>query len=356
MNDQAGRATPVNVPGRAADLVDVTDGGSAQSVPGDHYRLPAAVGDPVDPLAPPDPTGPELQGAFDAAAVLLLVIDLDHRIRHLNTAAARLLPGSAPELIGCSLVHLLTEQDAAAADLLRAALHRAASGPPGGPNRRAPSTGSGGAAGTQVEQLWLDPLGNRHRILWTFTGFAAAGQPLLVVVGADVTEQRLAEATWRARAETDPLTGLANRAGLEAALNTHLDPARGLGCGLLFCDLDAFKQVNDTYGHPAGDHLLITTARRLTATLRTGDLVARIGGDEFVAVLPAAGPIETRAAAARLEKAINAPVRLEAATVRVGVSIGQRIANAGEHARCVLADADAAMYAVKARRSRLRTA
>lgn len=334
----------------------MTDGGSAQREPGDHCRLPDAVRDPAHQPPPPDPSGPELRAAFDAAPVLLVVIDPEHRIRHLNTAAARLLPGSAPDLIGRSLVQLLTEQDAATADLLRAALHQAASERPGGRNRRTGSAVGGPAAGKQVEQLWLDPVGNRHRIMWTFTDFAVAGQRLLVAVGADVTEQRLAEATWRMRAETDPLTGLANRAGLEAALDTHLDPARGLGCGLLFCDLDAFKQVNDTYGHPVGDRLLITTARRLTETLRTGDLVARIGGDEFVAVLPAAGPIETRAAAARVERAVNAPVRLDVATVRVGVSIGQRIANAGDHAPTVLADADAAMYTVKARRGRLRTA
>jgi cyclic di-GMP phosphodiesterase Gmr len=121
---------------------------------------------------------------------------------------------------------------------------------------------------------------------------------------------------------------------------------------LLFCDLDGFKQVNDVHGHACGDQLLVRTAERLTTSVRDGDLVARLGGDEFVVLLPGAGAIETRATATRVERTITRPVRLGALAVRVGISVGQRVAHIGEDPQIVLHEADAAMYTVKSRRAR----
>jgi diguanylate cyclase (GGDEF)-like protein/PAS domain S-box-containing protein len=203
------------------------------------------------------------------------------------------------------------------------------------------------------EHLWVGKLGNRHRIAWTYTGIVTDDGQLTHVIGAgvDVTEQRRAEAALRQRAETDPLTGIPNRAAFESALAAHLDADAGLGCGLLFCDVDGFKAVNDTFGHGVGDQVLIGITERLRATVRDSDLVARLGGDEFVILLPGVGSIEVRALAARIERVVRRPHPIAGEMIRVGISVGVRVANAGDEPAEVLEAADTAMYAVKARRS-----
>jgi len=278
-----------------------------------------------------------LAAAFDGAAVMLLVLDGQARIMRLNQACAQLLEEGAPPPTGLPVWEVLPGEDAEATRSRFFVVHQ-------------------GREPAPFEQLWVSALGNRHRIAWSYTSVRDRNGDLrhLVGTGIDVTEHRKAEAAWKQRAQTDPLTGQGNRVAFETALAAHLDPGRGLGCGLLFCDLDAFKNVNDTYGHAVGDELLIEVARRLSASVRDGDLVARIGGDEFVVLIPAVGSIETRAAAARVERAVSRPYRLSVGRVEVGISVGPRVADAGEDPASVLHDADAAMYAVKARRGRVR--
>jgi cyclic di-GMP phosphodiesterase Gmr len=287
-----------------------------------------------------------LAGAFDAADVLLLVLDRRGRVVHLNTAGARLACPDSPQPIGLPVWEVFGGPGPDGTQALRStvsALLDAGGSTPGA--RR-------GTAG--VEQLCVGPLGHRQRLAWTLTCLGDPYGDFVVAVGSDVSEHRMAEATWRHLAETDPLTGLANRVALHAALADHLHPERGLGCGLLFCDLDGFKQINDTRGHAVGDQVLTQTAQRLLSSVRQEDLVARIGGDEFVIVLPAAGAVETRATATRVERSVSRPLRLELETVQVGVSVGHRVADTGEDPETVLHDADSAMYAVKSRRHRMR--
>jgi cyclic di-GMP phosphodiesterase Gmr len=211
----------------------------------------------------------------------------------------------------------------------------------------------GAADAPTGEQLSTDFIGNRRRFAWTYRPVAdeLAAEQCVVGTGVDVTRERLAEAHWRQKAQTDPLTGLANRIAFEEAIEQHVDLQTGLGCGVLFCDLDSFKQVNDTYGHAAGDQLLVRIAERLTSAVRHGDLVARLGGDEFAVLLPAVGLIEMRALAARLERMVRRPVKVAAETVSVGVSIGLAVGNPGDEPGETVHAADAAMYAVKARRA-----
>ncbi|POR40490.1 GGDEF domain-containing protein [Methylobacterium sp. V23] len=152
-------------------------------------------------------------------------------------------------------------------------------------------------------------------------------------------------------AETDSLTGLSNRRGLQKLLRLRL-PAPGrqpLGA-VLILDLDHFKSINDRYGHASGDAVLATFAARLTATLRTTDLVARWGGEEFLVVLPGAGPQELLPVAERLRAAVaEAPFPHRSGALTVTVSIG--VAMMGRDAASfeeATRQADAALYQAKA--------
>jgi diguanylate cyclase (GGDEF)-like protein len=153
----------------------------------------------------------------------------------------------------------------------------------------------------------------------------------------------------RHRATRDPLTGLANR----DLAGQHLDdalsnPARSY-VGLLFCDLDGFKAVNDRLGHEAGDELLARAAERLRHGLRPTDLLARFGGDEFVAVLSEIGSLaDVEEIGRRLLQALAEPFTLDEEQVTVSASIGGVLGTPGKtSASAMLRDADAAMYAAK---------
>ena len=170
----------------------------------------------------------------------------------------------------------------------------------------------------------------------------------------DTTEQKRLEAQLLHDTLHDPLTGLANR----VLFREHADRAlarsrrRRSSVAVLFLDLDDFKVINDSLGHRAGDRLLIEVARRLTATLRTEDVAARQGGDEFtVLVERVSGVAEAEALAERLATELSRPIELEGRRLVVRASIGIALAGANEGgADDLLAHADAAMYAAKSAR------
>ena len=151
------------------------------------------------------------------------------------------------------------------------------------------------------------------------------------------------------RAYHDTLTDLPKRDLLLHRLQREL--AAGEPAALLFLDLDGLKQVNDAHGHAAGDELLINLARRLEGTVRAGDLVARIGGDELTVLLPApTTEDEASAAASRLVHVVGEAVALDSVgqMVRVSASLGVALSGAGrEDPEQLLAAADAAMYHAK---------
>jgi diguanylate cyclase (GGDEF)-like protein len=123
---------------------------------------------------------------------------------------------------------------------------------------------------------------------------------------------------------------------------------------VLVMDLDRFKEVNDTLGHHAGDELLRQVARRLQSTLRAGDTVARMGGDEFAILLPGSDQLAAQMVAAKLLHGLASPFLVEARELEIGASVG--IALFPEHgtdAETLLRRADMALYAAKRERSGL---
>ena len=165
--------------------------------------------------------------------------------------------------------------------------------------------------------------------------------------------------TVRHQATHDSLTGLPNRVlfldRLSAAISAA-DPSAHLG--VLFCDLDRFKQVNDSLGHAAGDELLRQVSARLRAAVRPGDTVGRLSGDEFAVILPGlAEPGDAQGLAQRVAECFAGPFRLEGADVRVGTSVGVAVHRTdGETADQLLRAADAEMYREKRLRGAARTA
>jgi diguanylate cyclase (GGDEF)-like protein len=149
------------------------------------------------------------------------------------------------------------------------------------------------------------------------------------------------------RANTDALTGLPNRAAFTQGLESAIDQR---AVGIIFIDLDGFKQVNDGYGHAAGDRLLVGVAERLRHALRGDDVVARLGGDEF-GVLLAGGKVELEATgvAARLVEALTPPFGIGEVSVTIGASVGVAVGPRGGSAAELLREADVAMYEAKRR-------
>jgi diguanylate cyclase (GGDEF)-like protein len=149
----------------------------------------------------------------------------------------------------------------------------------------------------------------------------------------------------RSLAETDPLTGLANRSHLETVMGALLARPRTPGA-LLYLDLDRFKPVNDRLGHHAGDLVLVEVARRLRETVRAGATVARVGGDEFVVVLPECAT--PRLVATRIAEAVEAPIHVQGESVTVGTSVGiATYPDTAADLNGLLQAADGALYAAK---------
>ncbi len=180
---------------------------------------------------------------------------------------------------------------------------------------------------------------------------AAAAVLVALGVADRLREQRRALSEAERRAQTDPLTGVLNRRSLVERLDAAClrARARGLPIALLFIDLDHFKQINDSYGHAAGDACLSAIIAPIQAELRQSDVIGRWGGEEFVVILssadiaaahPIAERIRNRVAEIHIE-GFGAPIRL---TCSIGVATSDTLGVWGEH---LIAQADEAVYAAK---------
>jgi diguanylate cyclase (GGDEF)-like protein/PAS domain S-box-containing protein len=184
---------------------------------------------------------------------------------------------------------------------------------------------------------------------WTSRSFVNEGN--IYAVAIDVTERKIAEKKLERTALYDVLTNLPNRVLLADRLSHGMVQCqrRDLSLAVAFMDLDGFKAVNDTYGHNVGDELLVALSRRMKEALREGDTLARIGGDEFIAVMVDLEKIEdSEQVLERLLKAAAEPVTLGDAVIQVSVSIGVTFyPQDGVNEDKLMRHSDQAMYVAK---------
>ena len=191
---------------------------------------------------------------------------------------------------------------------------------------------------------------------WVHCIFSPAGgeQDVATVEGViyDITQRKLDEEHTRELAETDSLTGLSNRQMVEAQLDSLIGrfSVKDKGLVVMMIDLDGFKQINDTYGHDAGDEALKIVAARLRGSVRTSDMVARLGGDEFLIVLSHTKNMETAEQIARkIIDTQSEPIEIQPGTFEtIGISIGVAVyPDHGDDLLSLRKHADQAMYDVK---------
>jgi diguanylate cyclase (GGDEF)-like protein len=169
----------------------------------------------------------------------------------------------------------------------------------------------------------------------------------------NITRRKMAEQALAHQAAHDPLTGLANRSlfadRLAAALTGRRGQASTAQAGVMYLDVDGFKEINDMYGHEAGDEALLTIGHRLRSHVRPQDTVARLGGDEFAVTAPRISADGLDGLRRRVAAALSQPHLIHGHLVPLQVSIGIHLATAGESADTALHRADQAMYAAKRR-------
>jgi diguanylate cyclase (GGDEF)-like protein/PAS domain S-box-containing protein len=279
-----------------------------------------------------------LDAILDGAASLIMVLDADDRLVRWNRACEQLLGYSADELSAPGAVlDLIPSADRGAAEDARRAV-------------------MGGESPVEAEFRWRTRAGALRLIAWSATALTGPEGEVthIVATGTDVTEERrwdedrvAAEERLRHIADHDALTGLFNRRRFEEELDSHIARGRryGMGGALLLIDLDDFKQVNDGYGHRAGDTVLTAVGDVLDSRLRESDIVARFGGDEFAVLMPAGGETEAAELAELLVAAINREVPSPAGRLRA--SVGYAVLEESSTADEILSRADDAMYTDK---------
>ena len=166
----------------------------------------------------------------------------------------------------------------------------------------------------------------------------------------DVTERRRLERALEELATTDPLTGMANRRRFDETLRAEAERCLRAGSPLtlLLLDIDHFKSVNDTYGHPVGDAVLKAVAAQCRAAVRDIDLVARVGGEEFAVLLVDVGLHEGEQVADRMRKVIEATQVHSPASQPLSCTVSLGVADFTGDATDLMARADAALYRAKA--------
>jgi diguanylate cyclase (GGDEF)-like protein/PAS domain S-box-containing protein len=280
----------------------------------------------------------QYRSIFDAAAIGVMALGLDGCVLEANPTLERVCDYPAGSLAGRSFQELLDPDDAASPEQL------------------------GELAAGLRDRCELEHRFRRNdgSWMWCRTVMAlvrdGAGAPEHVTAMVeDISDRKEVEADLVHRTQHDPLTELPNRQRfLDSLRQTRAQRfAAGSGVAVVFVDLDNFKEVNDSFGHHAGDELLVAVAGRLTGAVRPTDSVARFGGDEFVVLAADVGSLtDATQLAWRLTSALRAPFSVAGETVRVTASVGVAYSSdPADLAEDILRKADAAMYLAKDRGS-----
>jgi diguanylate cyclase (GGDEF)-like protein/PAS domain S-box-containing protein len=274
------------------------------------------------------------QAIIQNASDVFAVVDPHGTIAYVTPSVARLVGRPAEDLLGRNLDSLVEPEDAPLVlEMQRTALARSGTGDTIECRVRT-EAGAVRHVDSNITNLLDDP---------NVEG--------LVVTMRDATDRHHFEDQLRDQAFHDPLTGLANRALLADRIDQAVRRSRrrGVSPGLLYLDLDDFKSVNDTLGHPVGDAVLVEVARRIEGAIRAEDTAARLGGDEFAVLLDETRSVEDQIAVAeRILADLRTPVEVEGTTVPVAASVGIVRPEARSTGSVdLLRDADIAMYEAK---------
>jgi len=278
---------------------------------------------------------PPLADVLDLLPDAACVVDTEGRLLYVSSSFERIFGYTSDEVLGRRIFDLVHPDDRAT-------------------TQQQAEQVMDGALQRHFRNRYVHKDGHSVDIQWSARWLPEYG--VRIGVAHEVTELRRAEREIEYRASHDPLTGLPNRHRLQSELQYAIAHAAQTGDGLavLYLDLDGFKAINDRGGHDAGDRLLREVAQRLQQDLRKGDLVARVGGDEFVVLLPGCQDAEAaRAVADGLRACLSPFFTSPDGSFRLDASVGIACFPAdGSDPDALLAHADRAMYAAKRQRQR----
>ncbi|MFN8125280.1 MAG: PAS domain S-box protein [Candidatus Nanopelagicales bacterium] len=278
--------------------------------------------------------------AMSAAPCGMAVVDLERRFREVNDSLVAMVGRDREWLLQHTVGDLLDPEDDLADLLMRDKLLTGGDSPIALEKRLRHADG---------HLVWV-----QHHVSLIHD---ESGKPLMYVSQySDITMAKKQQADLEFIARHDPLTELPNRWVLEGRMSTILAEAGERRLGVLFCDLDNLKEINDTHGHGVGDDILAHVARRIADSVRHHDLVARIGGDEFVVLLEDAEcDADLRRVADLIRDTVREPFVQSTVALTPRLSVGATLAVKGESPVAVLQRADRALYRAK-RDGRDRTA
>ncbi|MEW6435464.1 MAG: diguanylate cyclase [Myxococcota bacterium] len=264
---------------------------------------------------------------LESAPDAIIVFDADGRIALVNAQTERLFGFDRSQLVGHDVDELVPDDERAPRHGLAPAQSLRRNG------QRSVELGARRRDGTRMPvEVSLSPI-------------ELAGERFTIAVVRDMTERRRLEDHLLYLSTHDALTGLANRGAFDEVL-LRVEERGPWPVGIIMVDLDGLKWVNDHQGHAAGDELLRRTAKVLKATFRTGDCVARIGGDEFAMLLSGHDVRAIDRLAARLVDAVALHNATSGGTP-LRLSLGTAVAQQGERLHVALGEADRRMYSMK---------